>query len=96
MGTRSNRSAIGARRSIEAEGRRQTADVVSGGNYFSQSSLTLYFGLGDAENVDRIEVRWPSGETQVWKNVAANRTVKLSEGRNPVEAAQRVKPAVEK
>jgi enediyne biosynthesis protein E4 len=72
------------------------ADVVSGGSYFSQSSFTLYFGLGDAENVDRLEVRWPSGETQVWKNVAVNRTVKLSEGAKPVEGVQWVKPAVEK
>jgi enediyne biosynthesis protein E4 len=79
-GTRSNRSAIGARCTIEAGGRKQIAEVVSGGSYFSQNSLTLYFGLGKAETVDRIEVRWPMGETQTWTNVAANRTVALTEG----------------
>ena len=38
--------------------------MVSGGSYFSQNSLTLYFGLGKSAKVDRIEVRWPAGETQ--------------------------------
>ena len=80
-GTRSNRSAIGARCTIEAGGRKQFADVMSGGSYFSQNSLTLYFGLGDATAVDRIEVRWPCGETQSWTKVAANRTIVLTEGR---------------
>ncbi len=79
-GTRSNRSAIGARCTVEAGGRKQMAEVVSGGSYFSQNSLTLYFGLGKAEKVDRIEVRWPMGETQVWTGVAGNRTVGLTEG----------------
>ncbi len=79
-GTRSNRSAIGALCSVEAGGRRQVAEVVSGGSYFSQNSLTLHFGLGKAERVDRIEVRWPMGETQAWTGVAANRTIGLTEG----------------
>ena len=84
IGTHSNRSAIGARCTIEAGGRKRLADVVSGGSYFSQNSLTLYFGLGNAERVDRIEVRWPAGETQTWSNVAANRTVELTEGSGTV------------
>ncbi len=79
-GTQSNRSAIGARCLVEAGGRKQIAEVVSGGSYFSQNSLTLYFGLGKSEKVDRVEVRWPAGETQAWSNIAANRTVGLTEG----------------
>jgi enediyne biosynthesis protein E4 len=79
-GTRSNRSAIGARCAIESRGRKQIADVVSGGSFFSQNSLTLYFGLGGAAAVDRIKVRWPRGETQTWTKVAANQTVLLTEG----------------
>ena len=90
-GTRSNRSAIGARCTIEAGGRKQMAEVVSGGSYFSQNSLTLYFGLGNSEKVDRIEVRWPAGETQVWNNVGANRTVELTEGSGTVESHAWVK-----
>jgi hypothetical protein len=79
-GTQSNRSAIGARCTVEAGGRKQFTDVLSGGSYFSQNSLTLYFGLADAAAVDRIEVRWPSGNVQRWTKVAANRTVLLREG----------------
>ncbi|HVW84231.1 MAG TPA: CRTAC1 family protein [Bryobacteraceae bacterium] len=78
-GTKSNRSAIGARCTIEAGGRKQIADVISGGSYYSQNSLTLHFGLSKVDKVDRIEVRWPSGEVQTWRDVAANRLVRLTE-----------------
>jgi hypothetical protein len=79
-GTKSNRSAIGARCTIEAGGRKQMAEIVGGGSYFSQNSSTLFFGLGKAGKVDRIEVRWPNGETQRWPGVSANRTALLTEG----------------
>jgi hypothetical protein len=81
IGTRSNRSAIGARCMVESAGHRQIAEVSSGGSYFSQNSFTLYFGLGGAEQVDRLEVRWPNGEMQSWSHVAANRTLSITEGR---------------
>ena len=83
-GTRSNRSAIGARCTIEAGGRHQTAAVVSGGSYFSQNSLTLYYGLGKSQKVDRIEVRWPNGELQSWPTQPANRTLALTDGSDKV------------
>ena len=84
-GTRSNRSAIGARCTVEVNGRKQIADVVSGGSYYSQSAFTLYFGIGKAEKVDRIEVRWPTGEKQSWTNLPVNRTVLITEGREALE-----------
>jgi enediyne biosynthesis protein E4 len=84
-GTRSNRSAIGARCIVEAGGRKQIAEVVSGGSYFSQNSFTLYFGLGKSDNVDRIEVHWPAGETQAWPGTTANRSIELTEGSDTVK-----------
>ena len=48
-GTRSNRSAIGARCFVQAGGRRQMGEVMSGGSYYSQNSMTLYFGLGSSD-----------------------------------------------
>ncbi len=84
-GTRSNRSAIGARCTVEVNGRKQVAAVVSGGSYYSQSAFTLYFGAGKASRVDRIEVRWPAGGIQSWTNVPVNRTVRITEGRNELE-----------
>jgi len=94
-GTRSNRSAIGARCTVEAGGRRQIAEVVSGGSYFSQNSFTLYFGLGKSEKADRIVVRWPAGETQAWTGVSANRTISLTEGSETVASRAWVKRSVQ-
>jgi len=85
-GTRSNRSAIGARCIIESAGRKQTAEIVGGGSFFSQNSLTLYYGLGASAKIDRIEVRWPNGETQSWPAQPANRTLVLTEGSEKVVA----------
>ena len=48
------------------------AEVVSGGSYYSQNSLTLYFGLGQANRIDRIEVRWPAGMPYgLWPGLAS-------------------------
>jgi hypothetical protein len=85
-GTRSNRSAVGARCAIEAGGHTQMAEVMSGGSYFSQNSMTLYFGLGSNERVDQIEIRWPSGGTQKWKDIEANRTVQIVEGSEVIKS----------
>ena len=81
VGTKSNRSAIGARVSVESSGRRQIDEVMSGGSFYSQNDLSLHFGLGRAAQAERIEVRWPSGSIQEWKNVKANQKLKLIEGR---------------
>jgi hypothetical protein len=79
-GTKSNRSAIGARVTVEAGGRRQMDEVMSGGSFYSQNDMTLYFGLGQASSVERLEVRWPSGAMQEWKNVPVNQKLLLTEG----------------
>ncbi|MGH9668008.1 MAG: CRTAC1 family protein, partial [Bryobacteraceae bacterium] len=78
-GTRSNRSAIGARVQLTAGGRTQIDEVRSGGSYLSQSDLRLHFGLGQAKTVDRVEILWPSGVHQVETNLAANRVITIRE-----------------
>ena len=92
-GVRSNRSAIGARCIVEAGGRRQIAEVMSGGSYYSQNSFTLYFGLGQSERADQIEVRWPSGAVQKWQRVAGNRTIAITEGRDEFNVISWTGPA---
>jgi ASPIC/UnbV protein len=72
-GTRSNRMAIGARVKIVAGGMTQTDEVRSGGSYISQSDFRLHFGLGSAEKIESLEVRWPSGKVETFKNLAADR-----------------------
>lgn len=83
-GTRSNRSAIGARCEIEAAGRRQVAEVPGGGSYYSQNSFTLYFGLGAAPRIDHLRIRWPSGAEQKWDGVEANRELRITEGNEKI------------
>src|SRR5262249_12685727 len=58
VGTKSNRSAIGARVTAIAGNLRQTDEVRSGGSYGSQSDFRLHFGLGTATKVDSLEIRW--------------------------------------
>ncbi len=79
-GTKSNRSAIGARVTVQTPGHRQIDEVMSGGSYYSQNDMTLYFGLGDAAIVNRLEIRWPSGDHQEWTNLPANQRLLITEG----------------
>lgn len=85
IGTKSNRSAIGARvycayRDSDGKPQRQMDEVRSGGGYISQSDLRIHFGLGRTEKVDSIEVRWPSGDTETLKDLSVNRLYIVKEG----------------
>jgi hypothetical protein len=80
VGTKSNRSGIGARVICSTGGHRQTDEVRSGGSYISQNDLRVHFGLGSAEKAD-LEVRWPSGVVDKVTGVAANQVVKITEGK---------------
>lgn len=79
VGTRSNRSAIGARVTVTANGRTQMNEVRSGGSYLSQNDLRLHFGLGEATEIDRIAIAWPSGARQVLRNQSVNRVLTIRE-----------------
>jgi hypothetical protein len=85
IGTKSNRSAIGARVRLTAGGKTQTDEIMSGSSYYSQNDLRLHIGLGAAAMVERIEVRWPSGTAELWENIRANRIVTVHEGKGIVE-----------
>jgi hypothetical protein len=84
VGARSNRSGIGSRVRIEAGGVRQTSWVRSGSSYCSASDLKAYFGLGAATRIDRLEVRWASGETEVVAGVPVDQVVTIREGQGIV------------
>jgi len=79
IGTRSNRSAIGARVKLVAGGRTQYGEVRSGGSYLSQNDLRLHFGLGDARIVDNIEILWPGGKRQTLEKQPVNRILDIRE-----------------
>jgi len=82
VGTRSNRSGIGARvvctATIGGQLRRQMDEVRSGGSYLSQNDPRVHFGLGDATEAD-IEVHWPSGHVDQLPGVAVNRVITVTE-----------------
>ena len=79
-GTRSNRAALGATVRVTAGGRTQARAVLSQSSYYSHDDLRLHFGLGSAELVDTIEVRWPSGHVDTLSAVPAGRLVSIKEG----------------
>ncbi|MFO0888160.1 MAG: FG-GAP-like repeat-containing protein [Isosphaeraceae bacterium] len=76
----SGRTPVGARVTCHAGGRVRTGRLVSGTGYLSGHDQRLWFGLGDAEVVDRLEVRWPSGSEQVFTRIPADRLVRIEEG----------------
>jgi len=80
VGTTSNRDGLGAAVTVHAGGRRFYRYHEGKSGYLAQSSLPLYFGLGDLAQVDRIEVAWPSGKRQtVTTGLALNRLVMIQE-----------------
>ncbi|MGE5278432.1 MAG: ASPIC/UnbV domain-containing protein, partial [Acidobacteriota bacterium] len=79
-GTRSNRSAYGTRLVVEAGGRQQIREIGAGSSYLSQNAPEAIFGLGARERVERLTVRWPSGSTQVFTDLPADREYRLVEG----------------
>jgi enediyne biosynthesis protein E4 len=80
IGTKSNRSAIGARVRLRTGAHLQTQEVTSQSSYYSHNDLRLHFGLGSHQVVERIEILWPGGQTEVLKEVAANQIVTIKEG----------------
>lgn len=70
----------GARVFVDVAGRRLRRGVGGGGSYLSQGSLVVHFGLGAAESVDAVEVRWPGGGRDRHAGLAANAEWLLTEG----------------
>jgi hypothetical protein len=71
-GTKSNRLALNARIAIVAGGMTQTDEVHSGGSYLSQNDLRIHFGLANATKIDKVEIHWPSGHSEVLTNLAVD------------------------
>jgi len=79
--TASHRNALGARLRLRARGRDQHR-VVSGGSGFGWSPLEQHFGLGLAEAIDHLEIRWPSGAVELVEGPPIDRTLRFVEGRH--------------
>jgi hypothetical protein len=58
---------------LKHAGRVQVRQIVTGDSYLGQHANTAHFGLGDAEQVDEVEVRWPNGKITLLKNPEVDR-----------------------
>jgi enediyne biosynthesis protein E4 len=81
VGTKSNRDAIGSTVRIVAAGMTQSRMVKSGSSYLSQSELPVTFGLEKHDQVESVVIQWPSGRTEDFKNLAANKCYECVEGK---------------
>jgi len=85
VGTESNRNGIGAQVSVLTAQGKQTRTLRSGASYCSQSELSLIFGLGEATQVEQLDVRWPptlkhrQGRRTVLQNIKANQQLVIQE-----------------
>ena len=79
IGTKSNRSAIGARVTAHYGGKKQAQEVLSQASFYSANDLRIHFGLGAASKVD-LEIRWPNGGTERVGGLDANQLVTVREG----------------
>ena len=84
-GTKSNRSAIGARVLVRYGGKVQVQEQMSGTSFICSNDPRLHFGLGAAANAD-VEVHWPSGLVESLKAVAANQLLTLREGAGQIKS----------
>jgi hypothetical protein len=80
VGTRSNRDGIGARVSVKLAERTLVNEVRSGGSYISNSDMRVHFGLGAAQKVEYVEIRWPSGLIERFAKPAIDQIDILKEG----------------
>jgi hypothetical protein len=91
VGTKSNRSAIGARVLVRYGGKVQAQAVMSQSSYFSANDPRLHFGLGSSKTAD-IDIYWPNGNLEHFKNIAANLLVTIVEGKGIVSKQELTGP----
>ncbi|MDZ4685839.1 MAG: CRTAC1 family protein, partial [Planctomycetaceae bacterium] len=80
VGTNSERDAIGTRLTASAAGQTWRKQLTAGDGFQASSQRHVVFGLGDAVNIDELQVDWPSGLTQRFAQIPADREILLIEG----------------
>ena len=78
-GSVSNRSAIGAKVKVHWNGRQQVQVVSGGGGFSAQNMRPVFFGIGQSDAIEKVEISWPSGITQVLNDPGINRLHKITE-----------------
>ena len=85
VGKKSNRDAMGARIRVVSGPISQMREIAGGGSYLSQSDLRANFGLGRAKRVESLEIMWPSGQKQSFRDVEANKFYLVDEGKDELQ-----------
>ena len=80
IGKRSNRDGIGAKLQIKTGTTTHVRYVKAGSSYLGQNDMRVHVGVGDATLIDRLEVRWPSGQVDTATRVPVNSVVTVVEG----------------
>ena len=96
IGTRSSRDPIGARIRLSVRGVVQYDQLKGGMSYLASQDPRLYFGLGEADRADWVEIIWPSGLVQKLEEIAADQLLTVEEGQEPAPPARPAKDAAEK
>ena len=83
-GTGSNADGIGARVWVTPAGenndpKKQVQDVLGSSTFLSMNALDLTFGLGDVDEIEEIEILWPSGRTQILSDIETNQVLEIEE-----------------
>jgi enediyne biosynthesis protein E4 len=91
VGSKGNRLALNARVKVTAGDLLQTSAVLSGGSYLSQNDLRIHVGLGSNKHVDKVEIFWPAGTTEVLTDLAADHIYDVKEGEGVV-AHEKIRP----
>ena len=66
---------------LEASRRTHVGEVRSGGSYLSHNDVRVHFGVGGADKVSRVEIRWPSGRVETMTGLAVDRFYLANEGK---------------
>jgi hypothetical protein len=90
--TKSNRQGIGARLVAVVNGQQLVRELFPHNTYLSQAPNVVHFGLGDAERVRRLTIRWPSGRVQELHDLRGDRHIIVDESREGPAAVQTVVP----
>ena len=85
VGVETNPHGIGSRVRVLAGGRSQFNEVRSGSSFCSQSDLRLYFGLGSATRIERLEVNWLGGKTHSFSDLPTNHLMVIKQGAGIIE-----------
>jgi hypothetical protein len=91
-GRQSNRLGIGARLTATVQGQALVRELYPHNSFRAQMPTVVHFGLGAADRVDRLVIRWPSGEVQELRDLAGDQHIVVEEGKKGRAAVEVVKP----